>query len=157
MAALDGDCPNDGRKANYGDWWREGWQRQWKVTTTTIMSFPASAPRGIQNNFPLYAGDLGPVERNALPLPLRKSAACPLTSGFPQRQLLHQWHNLQLDELLPKCNWTSTLGAHLRTWKKVPSQHHSEPMVWKIEEPVRSEDTLFSKKWSRSGQRSIWI
>ena len=50
------------------------------------MSFPASSPRGIQNGFPLDAGDLGLVEGNALPLPPRKSAACRLTSRFSQRQ-----------------------------------------------------------------------
>jgi len=54
------------------------------------MSFPASSPQGIQNGFPLDAGDLGLVEGNALPLPPRKSAACRLTSRFSQRQLLQQ-------------------------------------------------------------------
>ena len=116
MAALDGDCPDYGRKAKMidtdtdhlrrkvhdDDWWREGWPRQWKVTTTSIMPFPASLPRG-QNCFPLDAGDLELVEGNALPLPPRKSAACRLTSRFPQRQLLQQ----------------CALGDHLRTWKTV--------------------------------------
>ena len=65
-------------------------------------------------------------------------------------------HNRQLDELLPKCKWTSALGDHLRTWKTAPSQHLSGPMAWKIEEAVRSEDTVLLEKMI-SVQRSIWI